>query len=58
MEDRLRQMRLEDLRRDVAIGVDQLDRGVAMPFDEEAVERILARGRERLAAERKSRDQN
>ena len=43
-----RQHKLEALRRDIQEG---LESGVAGPFDDEAVERIIAKGRERLAQE-------
>jgi antitoxin ParD1/3/4 len=39
--DRLYQVRLEELRRDVKLGIDQLDRGESMPFDPVAVKRRL-----------------
>ena len=49
--DELHQGRPEELRKAVAVGVDQAaDRGRVKPFTEETVERIKARGRERLAA--------
>ena len=41
-----RQHKLEALRRDIQEG---LESGVAGPFDDEAVERIIAKGRKRLA---------
>ena len=43
-----RQRKLEALRRDIQEG---LASGVAGPFDDEAVERIIAKGREKLAQE-------
>ena len=39
--DRLYQVRLEELRRDVKLGIDQLDRGESVPFDPVAVKRRL-----------------
>ena len=48
--DELHQTRLAELRRDIAIGVDQADRGQVRPFDEEVTARVKARGRKRLAA--------
>lgn len=41
--------RLAELRRELAAGIEQADRGAVEPLD---VEAIVARGRERLAAER------
>ncbi len=46
--DRFKAQRLAELRRDIAVGLDQLDRGETVTFDEELAERIKARGRERL----------
>ncbi len=45
----LRKLKLETLRREVQIGLDQLDRGEGIPFD---VEKIKAEGRKKLAQER------
>jgi len=45
----LRKLKLEALRREVQIGIDQLDRGEGIPFD---VEKIKAEGRKKLAQER------
>jgi len=42
------QRHLESLRRDIAIGLEQAARGQTKPLDDAAVERIKARGRERL----------
>lgn len=49
--DELHQSRLAELRREIAIGVDQADRGRVQPFNEEVTARVKARGRKRLAAE-------
>lgn len=46
--DRFRNMRLEELKRDIAVGLEQLDRGEGVTFDETLAERIKARGRARL----------
>ncbi len=46
----LRKLRLEELRREVQVGIDQANRGEVVPFD---VEDIKAEGRRRLAEERK-----
>lgn len=34
--DRLRQMRLEELRKEIAIGIEEADRGEVVPLDAEA----------------------
>ena len=48
LEDRetLRQIKLERLRKEIAIGIEQADRGEVAPLD---VEDIIARGKQRLA---------
>jgi antitoxin ParD1/3/4 len=43
-------LRLDRLRRDIQIGIDQADSGRVSKFDEATLEVIKARGRERLAA--------
>ena len=48
--DELHQSRLAELREEIAIGVDQADRGQLRPFDEETTARVKANGRKRLAA--------
>ncbi len=45
-KDALRQIKLERLRKDIAIGIDQADRGDLAPLD---IEDIIARGEMRLA---------
>lgn len=45
----LRKLRLEELRKDIQIGLDQLERGEGVPFD---AEKIKAEGRKRLAQKR------
>ena len=47
--DRFETLQLEELKREVAIGLEQLDRGETVTFDEALAERIKARGRRRLA---------
>ena len=39
---------LDALRAEVQRGLDQLDQGEGKPFDDEAVKRIIRRGRKRL----------
>ena len=50
--DRVRRMRLEELRKEIAIGIEQLDRGEYTTFDENRVEEIKARGQAKLDAQR------
>ena len=45
--DRIKEMKLEELRKEIQKGIDSLDRGEGVPFD---VEDVIKRGRERLAA--------
>ena len=49
--DELHQSKLAELRREIAIGVDQADRGQVQPFNEETTARVKARGRSRLNAQ-------
>jgi antitoxin ParD1/3/4 len=49
--DRVHQLRLEDLRREIAIGIEQCERGETEPFTEDTIKRITVRGRQRLAKE-------
>lgn len=48
-QDRLRAIRFEELRKDIALGITDLDEGRSSPFDDVAVERIRANGRKMLA---------
>ena len=42
--DRLRAIRLEELRKEIAIGIDQADRGESAPFDaKETLARVRGR---------------
>jgi antitoxin ParD1/3/4 len=47
--DELRRIRMEELRRQIAIGVEHADAGRVKPFDEAVVQRIKTRGRRRPA---------
>ncbi len=49
--DELHQSRLAELRREIAVGIDQADRGQIQPFNEETAARVKARGRSRLDAQ-------
>ena len=46
--DDLHQSKLSELRREIAVGADQADRGQVKPFTEETSNRVKARGRKRL----------
>ena len=48
-QDMLRQIKLEQLRKDLMVAVEQADRGEVAPLD---VEAILVEGRKRLAERR------
>ena len=52
-QDIVRQARLEQLRRDVQIGIDQLDLGQGTTYDDQSLSQLFedlkAEGRERLA---------
>ena len=48
-QDERHRGRVEELRREIQVGIDQADRGQMKPFTEEVVEGIKARGREQLA---------
>lgn len=50
--EHLRRLRLDALRRDIAVGVEQLDRGETGPL---SAEEIKATGRKKLARARKAR---
>ena len=58
--DQTRQAKLEALRRDIQVGLDQLDRGEFIEIKSDAdsqalLERIKRKGRERLANKQKRR---
>jgi antitoxin ParD1/3/4 len=52
--DELHQSRVAEFRRDIAIGIDQAERGQVQPFNEEVAARVKACGRKRLAAKDRS----
>ncbi len=54
-KDEVHQRKLQALRRDIQVGIDQADRGQHSPFNEQTIEEIRSEGRKRLAAERKSK---
>ncbi|MFL5339377.1 MAG: type II toxin-antitoxin system ParD family antitoxin [Gemmataceae bacterium] len=47
--DELRRRKLEELRREIQLGIDEADKGLLEPFDEKVVEDAKARGRQRRA---------
>jgi antitoxin ParD1/3/4 len=49
-KDELHQRKLEELRREIQIGIDQADQGQVKPLTDELVRDIKDRGRKRLAA--------
>ncbi len=51
-QDRIRDIRLARLEREVAVGLEELEQGRSVPFDDSTVDRIKAQGRELLVAER------
>ncbi len=52
-QDQLRALKIEALRKEIRIGIDQADRGEVEPFTKETLRAIQARGRKSLAARRK-----
>ena len=52
-KEEIHRARIEELRREVQIGIDQADRGQAKPLTDDLVQDIKARGRQRLAAGKK-----
>jgi len=48
-QDELRRLRREELKRQIMVGIEQLDEGRAVVLDEQTREGIKKRGRERLA---------
>jgi antitoxin ParD1/3/4 len=53
-KDEVHQRKLQELRREIQIGVDQSDRGHISPFTKATLKEIKAKGRKRLIADRKS----
>ena len=48
--DQLRQVRLEELRQQIQVGLDELDQGLVAPLDTDSIKQ---RGRKRLAERQK-----
>ena len=53
--EQLREIRLEELRKQIAVGLEQLERGEYSVLDEHTLESIKAEGRRRLAESNKKR---
>ncbi len=47
--DELRRLQLEELKQKIQVGLEQLDAGQSVVFDQETLKGIKMRGRERLA---------
>jgi len=54
-KDEVHRGRLEQLRRDIQVGIDQANRGEVSAFNNETLKEIKAQGRKRLAADLKSK---
>ncbi|MBI3695723.1 MAG: type II toxin-antitoxin system ParD family antitoxin [Acidobacteria bacterium] len=53
-QDEIKRSRLEVLRKEIAVGLEQLDRGRSKPLDKALVERIKARGLKRVQGEKEA----
>ena len=55
--DRLREIRIEELRNDLAVGLGQLDRGEATEYDDESLtsfaDNVKSKGRKRMAKKKR-----
>ena len=54
-KDEIHQKKLQELRREIQIGIDQAERGQFSSLNKQTLEEIKAEGRKRLVAERKSK---
>lgn len=54
-KEELHQRKLVELRAAIQEGIDQADRGQVSPFNEETLKEVRARGREKLAAKRRTK---
>ncbi|MFI5459736.1 MAG: type II toxin-antitoxin system ParD family antitoxin [Isosphaerales bacterium] len=54
-KDEVHRGRLEELRREIQVGIDQANRGEVSAFNKETLKEIKAQGRKRLAADLKSK---
>lgn len=50
-EDEVRNLRIAELKKQVGLGVDQLERGLVRPFNVDVVEHIKQRGRQTKGSE-------
>lgn len=55
-KEEVHQSKLQELRREIQIGIDQAGSGQVSAFTEETLTEIKSQGRKRLAADRKSKD--
>jgi antitoxin ParD1/3/4 len=53
-KEEIHQRRLDDLRREIQLGLDQADKGQVSPFNEETLREVKARGKARLEAKKKT----
>jgi antitoxin ParD1/3/4 len=53
--DELHRQKVAELRKEIALGLDQAERGMVSTFDDQTLADIQAEGRKRLAAERRTR---
>ena len=54
-KEELHQSKLQELRREIQIGIDQANRGQVSALTEDTLAEIKAQGRKRLATDRKSK---
>ncbi len=54
-KDEVHRGRLEELRREIQVGIDQANRGEVSAFNKETLKQIKVQGRKRLAADLKSK---
>jgi antitoxin ParD1/3/4 len=54
-KDEVHQRKLEQLRGEIQIGIDQADRGQVSDFNKTTLKEIKSEGRKRLSADRKSK---
>jgi antitoxin ParD1/3/4 len=54
-KDEVHQKKLQGLRRDIQVGIDQAKRGQVSSFNEQTLEEIKSEGRERLETGRESK---
>jgi antitoxin ParD1/3/4 len=57
-KDEVHQKKLQALRRDIQVGIDQAERGQHSRFNEQTLEEIKSEGRNRLAGKRKPKSRS